>query len=328
MHSDDSQDGRSSGAESDEQLDDDSTEGRGAGRKRKTSAEEEEDDYDPLEDHMRVQNADSSASEADSSAHPSDASDVEEAPQPSTARTKRQQQGRSTKADRQRSGKARASTCAPAMPEQEQLGGSEDDDFELQQVLAMSLLDWQKPSPAQQGPSGLPASMKSEAVQQQPGPLTLHEEDVEEVKIERFDDKKSLAQSSAAATPSRSASKAAPAANDSKGAAAKAGAGDAKRVTSPAAGKQGAQRGRKQPAKGKAIEIHNPADINKAFAMISGGATGITEHHLQRVRQSAKVAVSLSSLRYCNSALELSYSFALLLKCVSPKINKSKTERT
>ena len=46
----------------------------------------------------------------------------------------------------------------------------------------------------------------------------------------------------------------------------------------------GALKGKKRPAKGKAIEIYDPADTEKAFDLISSGASSIREHMLQKVR--------------------------------------------
>ena len=81
----------SSGAESSDESQALSDDGKstGKGRKRKADADQE-DDYDPLADHWDIQNADSSASEAEdeASAKSSDNPESTERPAPRSSRSK------------------------------------------------------------------------------------------------------------------------------------------------------------------------------------------------------------------------------------------------
>ena len=260
--------------------------GSARGKKRKADAEEE-DDYDPLEDHLDGQHADGSASDAeDKSPASSDApdSDEETVPMQSSCRSQRQRDSNSAK--RQSRG-ARGKKTVPA-PAREEQSGSEEDDFELQQALAMSLLDRQQPG-AQNTCLEVPAPAHLEAAsahaepaagqaaQKEPGTATLEAEHIEAATIEsRLAGEQ--AQGTGAATLAASVSKA-DAAQD-KAAAVKA---EMQGTIKPRAQAWNGQKGRKQPAKGKSIEIRDLADIGRAYDMICGSTGAIREHHLQQV---------------------------------------------
>lgn len=282
--SDDASDASGDSSEA-EGLSDDGM-GSARGKKRKADAEEE-DDYDPLEDHLDVQDADDSASDAeDNSAASSDApdSDVETVLKPSSRRGQRQRDSKG--ANRQsRGGRGNKATPAPARGEQ---SGSEEDDFELQQALAMSLLERQQPG-AQHSCPEVPAPAQPEAAsahaepaagqaaRKEPGTATLQEEHIEAATTEsRL--RREQEQSAGAAILAASASKA-DAAQDTS-AAAKAEMQGIKKSRAQAGS---GQKGRKQPAKGKAIEIRDLGDIGRAYDMICGGTGTIREHHLQQV---------------------------------------------
>ena len=325
-----------------EELSDES-QGRGSARKRKAkdAVAAEEEDYDPLEDQMDAGHADSSASEAGDSG--SDGSDVEMEEARMAAKGKRQRQRPTGAADRQQRGKGRVERPRPATPELEQ-PGSEDDDFQLQQALAMSLLDSQRgtvPASAQAGPSrasqpasaehsselqqalatslqdrqapaaceaaqaGAPAAgraglsavpeaaagAKAKALQEQPDTLVLQEEDIKPAEAVVKAEAEAMTATAARALPG-SASLAIAAA-PSKAEVIQGNSAPSETATQPsskrqpkaATGKQEAraQKSRKQPAKGKAIEIRDPDDVDKAFDMIAGNSTTIKEHLLQKV---------------------------------------------
>ena len=211
-------------------------------------------------------------------------SDVETVPKRSSRRGQRQRDSNGAKRQ-SRGGRGKKAVPAPARGEQ---SGSEEDDFELQQALAMSLLERQQPG-AQNTCSEVPAPAQLEAAsahaepaagqaaQKEPGTATLEEEHIEAATIEsRLRGEQE--QSTGAATLAASASKA-DAAQDTA-AAAKA---EMQGTIKPRAQAGSGQKGRKQPAKGKSIEIRDLADIGRAYDMICGGTGTIREHHLQQV---------------------------------------------
>ena len=327
-----------------EELSDES-QGGGSARRRKAKdvVAAEEEDYDPLEDELGADHADSSASEPGDSG--SDGSDVEMEEPRIAAMGKRQRQRPTGAADRQQRGKGRAERPRPATPEPEQ-PGSEDDDFQLQQALAMSLLESQQgalPASAQAGPSrasqaasaehsselqqalamslqdrhapaaqeaaqagasaagrvGLSvvseasAGAKAKALEGQPETLVLQEEDIKPAAGEAVvkDEAEAMTAAAARALPGSASLASAAAPGRAKIAHGKSVPSEAatqpslKRQPKGATGQQEGrpQKGRKQPAKGKAIEISNPDDIDKAFDMIAGNSTTIKEHLLQKV---------------------------------------------
>lgn len=260
--------------------------GSSRGRKRKADAEEE-DDYDPLEDHLDVQHADGSASDAeDKSPASSNApdSDVETVPKRSSRRGQRHTD--SNVAKRQSRG-GRGKKAVPASSRGEQ-SGSEEDDFELQQALAMSLLERQQPVAQNTCPEvSAPAQLETgsahaepaagQAARKEAGTATLEEKHIEAATMEsRL--RREQEQSTGAATLAASESKA-DAAQDTAAAA----EAEMQGTTKPRAQAGSGQKGRKQPAKGKSIEIRDLADIGRAYDMICGGTGTIREHHLQQV---------------------------------------------
>ena len=325
-----------------EELSDES-QGRGSARKRKAkdAVVAEEEDYDPLEDQLEAGNADSSASEAGDSG--SNGSDFEMEEPRMAAKGKRQRRRPTGAADRRQRGNSRVGRPRPATPEPEQ-PGSEDDDFQLQQALAMSLLESRRgsvPASAQAGPSrasqaasadhsselqqalamslqdrqapaareaaqagasaagqvGLsvvseaPAGVKAEAPQGQPDTLVLQEEDIKPAEAVVKAEAEAMTATAAKVLPG-SASLAITAA-PSKAEVIQGKSAPSETATQPsskrqpkaATGKQEAraQKSKKQPAKGKAIEIRDPDDVDKAFDMMAGNSTTIKEHLLQKV---------------------------------------------
>ena len=312
-------------------------------RKAKDADAAEEEDYDPLEDQLEADHADSSASEAGDSGGDGSESEMEE---PHTAAKGRRRRQRPTGgAARQQRGKGRVKSPALATPESEQ-PGSEDDDFqlqqalamsllesqqgsmpasarvgpsqatqaapaehssELQQALAMSLLDRQAPAPREAAQAGAlaaervgvsvvseaAAGVKAEVSQGRPETLVLQEEDIKPAGDAAAikDEAEAMPAAAAGALPdsASTATAAAPGrakAVEGKSAPSKAVAQPALKAQLKAAmGEQEAraQKGRKQPAKGKAIGIRNPDDIDKAFEMIAGNSATIKEHLLQKV---------------------------------------------
>ena len=275
----------------------------GRRQKRKANADLE-DDYDPLEDHSDAQNMDSSASEAEASAESSDEMASRKRPGSPGSMVSRHKQGQT--AHRQSTARRRETVYRRAYTTPEP-SESEEGDFELQQALAMSLLDRQPPNEpeaaralpaaANARPVQAPASdqlgysskqeasvkMEIETLNDQPEALTLDVDDIESAEGEAGDLRVRLPDSSGAAK-----------LQDSAGgrAAGKGRAGQAK-LSGPNAEKgkaaivtidSEAVKGRKRPAKGKAIEIYDPTDIGKAFDLISNGASSIREHMLQKVR--------------------------------------------
>ena len=297
--SDSSSDAADSAVESEEPSADARSTGRG--RKRKADADVE-DDYDPLEDHSDAQNADSSASEAEASDESGDVRDSSERPRARRSMAGRQKQRDSTGRQSRASRRAELPMPVHTVPD---VSGSEEDDYELQQALAMSMLDSQlssDPRAAQQQPVAAPAasakasvtaqqgytsqqkpSVKKEAIalDQEPEALTLDVEDIKSAEGEASRDRASLPGSSGAAPLQKPAGKVT-AAGKSRAAASDS---QANKKGKAAAGieESGGPKGRKRPAKGKAIEIYDPAEINKAFDLISDGSSSIREHMLQKV---------------------------------------------
>lgn len=124
--------------------------------------------------------------------------------------------------------------------------------------------------------------MKTEA-SEQPAALTLDVEDIKSAVADARLDRKSPGESPIAATLPRPLSTA----TDAKGKAAPVKVEGARAKKADAVlikSESGAQRGKKKPAKGKAIEIYDPGDIGKAFDVMSSGASSIREDNLQKVR--------------------------------------------
>ena len=125
------------------------------------------------------------------------------------------------------------------------------------------------------------AAVKTEA-SEQPAALTLDVEDIKSAVADARLDRKSPGENLIAATLPKSSSTATAA--KGKAALVKAEGACAKKAVAVSAKiESGAQRGKKKPAKGKAIEIYDPADIDKAFDMMSSGASSVREHNLQKV---------------------------------------------
>ena len=311
-------------------------------RKAKDVGAAEEEDYDPLEE-LEADRADSSASEAGDSVSNGSDNEVEEPHM--DAKGKRQRQRLTGRTDRQQRGKRRVQGPRPAAPEPEH-SGSEDDDFQLQQALSMSLLESRQgsvPAAAKVGPSRAsqaasaehsselqqalamslldrraPAACKAaqagtsaagrvgssavpeaaagaqaKAFQGQPEALMLQEEDIklagDEAAIK--DEAGAMTAAAARALPDSAITAVAAAPSRAKPVEGKSAPPEAvvqpllKKQPRAVTGKQEAraQKGRKQPAKGKAIAIHTPDDIDKAFDMIAGNSTTIKEHLLQKV---------------------------------------------
>ena len=288
----------------------------GRGRKRKPAADVE-DDYDPLEDHSDAQNAASSASEAEASDESS--GDLHSSERPRAKRSMAGRQGQKDSSGRQKRASRRKEALVPAHTAPD-VSGSEEDDYELQQALAMSLLDSQlpsKPGAAQKQPAAAPVgsvqataqlgstsqqkpSVKKEVIASdgEPEALTLDVDDIKSAEGEASRDRASLPESSGAAQLQRPVGKITAAgksrAATSDGQAAKKGKATAGIEES------GGSKGRKRLAKGKAIEIYNPADINKAFDLISNGSSSIREHMLQKVEDHSTDAFHTAcSARHC-----------------------------
>ena len=338
----DSGDSQSDVSDAEELSDESQSGGSTRKRKAKDAVAAEEEDYDPLEDQLEAAHADSSASEAGDSG--SNGSDIELEEARIAAKGKRQRQRPTGAADRQQRGQGRLDRPRPATPEPEQ-PGSEDDDFQLQQALAMSLLESQRgavPASAQAGPSqamqsasaehsselqqalamslqdrhapaaqeaalagasaagrvGLSvvpeaaASAKAEALEGQPETLVLRAEDIKPAEAVVKDEAEAMTATAARALPGSVSMAVAAAPGKAEVVRGKSAPPEPamqpslKRQPTAATGKQEAraQKGKKQPAKGKAIEIHNPDDIDKAFDMIAGNSTTIKEHLLQKVK--------------------------------------------
>ena len=127
------------------------------------------------------------------------------------------------------------------------------------------------------------AAIKTEA-SEQPAALTLAVEDIRSAVADARLDRKSPGESLIAATLPNSLSTATAA--KGKAANVKAEGAHAKKADAVSAKiESGAQRGKKKPAKGKAIEIYDPAHIGRAFDMMSSGASSVREHSLQKVRR-------------------------------------------
>lgn len=339
----DSGDGQSDVSDAEELSDE--SQGGGSTRKRKAkdAVAAEEEDYDPLEDQLEAGHADSSSPSEAGSSGGNDSDDETEVPR-MAAKGKRQRQRPTGAADRQQRGQGRLDRPRPATPEPEQ-PGSEDDDFQLQQALAMSLLESQGgavPASAQAGPSramqsasaehsselqqalamslqdrhapaaqeaalagasaagrvGLSvapeaaASAKAEALEGQPETLVLRAEDIKPAEAVVKDVAEVMTATAARALPGSVSMAVAAAPGKAEVVRGKSAPPEPamqpslKRQPTAATGKQEAraQKGKKQPAKGKAIEIHNPDDIDKAFDMIAGNSTTIKEHLLQKVK--------------------------------------------
>ena len=170
--------------------------------------------------------------------------------------------------------------------------GSEEDNYELQQALAMSLLESQwpvepraalaEPAAASARPTPGYTSQQEASVKRDTDALTLDMEDIKSAEGEAGHDRASLLDGSGGRTLQKSAG---------KGTAGKGGAAQAtsdghaakKAKATLASEESGASKGRKRPAKGKAIEIYDPADISKAYDLISNGSSAIREHMLQKV---------------------------------------------
>lgn len=127
---------------------------------------------------------------------------------------------------------------------------------------------------SQQGAS---VKKETEALNEQPEALTLDMEDIKSAEGEAGHDRASLPESSGAGILQQSVgkSRAAQAISDGHGA--------KKAKATSVSEESGASKGRKRPAKGKAIDIYDPADINKAYDLISNGSSTIREHMLQKV---------------------------------------------
>jgi len=126
------------------------------------------------------------------------------------------------------------------------------------------------------------AAVKTEAPEQ-PAALTLDVEDIKSAVVDARLDRKSPGESLIAATLPKPLSTATAA--KGKAAPVKAEGAHAKKADVVLAKvESGAQRGKKKPAKGKAIEIYDPAHIGRAFDMMSNGASSVREHNLQKVR--------------------------------------------
>ena len=127
------------------------------------------------------------------------------------------------------------------------------------------------------------AAVKTEA-SEQPAALTLDVEDIKSAVADARLDRKSPKESLIAATLPKPLST--PTAAKGKAALVKAEGAHAKKAdTVSAKVESGAQRGKKKPAKGKAIEVYDPAHIDRAFDMMSSGASSVREHNLQKVRR-------------------------------------------
>ena len=227
-------------------------------RKRARPGDSEEEDYDPLEEELSE----------DSKGHDDDSEAEEVPPAVEPAEHGKAAAQRATPA-RSKAGPSVPAAAAGTWPEHANLDSEEDED--LQQALAASLLD------AQQGPGRSTAERSMpQAPTKPPAPASPS--------TRNSSSRSGAKQQPAAAQPSgrgRKAEKAPPAAAEGLATGAE-----------PAGGKKGAQRRRRKPAPLEASET----DLRKAFAMLAGSKSAIGAAGLQRVRLAAPLPARMHSV--------------------------------